>query len=105
MHITLRPTEFPIRFLNIAGLPSINLPIRVLIRTSLAQLHKRDYSFEMADMELIKKLCDRLSFTEETKIRHLITRILDDKEWDDKSERVDIIFEYGSPTIEINLGL
>jgi hypothetical protein len=69
---------------------------------------------------LIQKLCDRLSITDETKIRHLITRISDDKKLDDKKmdkklddeklddkkldnkklERVDIIFDYGSPTID-----
>ena len=60
---------------------------------------------------MIKKLCDKLSITDETKIRHLITRISDDKKLDDKKlddkkldnkkvdneklERVDIIFDYG----------
>jgi len=103
------------------GLPSINPPIRVLIRTRLAQLQKIDRSFDKADTELIKKLCDRLSITDKTKIRHLITRISDDKKLDDKKlddeklddeklddeklddeklERVDIIFNYGSPIIE-----
>ncbi|KAH6667478.1 hypothetical protein B0J14DRAFT_602392 [Halenospora varia] len=108
------------------GLPSINPPIRVLIRTRLAQLQKIDPSFDKADTELIKRLCDRLSITDETKIRHLITRISDDKKLDDKKmddkklddkklddeklddkklddkklERVDIIFDYGSPTID-----
>src|SRR5688572_20018270 len=66
------------------GLPSINPPIRVLIRTRLAQLQKIDHSFDKADTELIKKLCDKLSITDETKIRHLITRISDDKKLDDK---------------------
>jgi hypothetical protein len=66
------------------GLPSINPPIRVLIRTRLAQLEKIDRSFDKADTELIKKLCDSLSITDETKIIHLITRISDDKKLDDK---------------------
>jgi hypothetical protein len=65
-------------------LPSINPPIRVLIRTRLAQLQKIDPSFDKADTELIKRLCDRLSITDETKIRHLITRISDDKKVDGK---------------------
>jgi hypothetical protein len=128
------------------GLPSINPPIRVLIRTRLAQLQKIDPSFDKADTELIKRLCDRLSITGETKIRHLITRISDNKKVDDnkvddnkvndnkvddnkvddnkvddnkvddnrvdvekvdgekvdgkKLERVDIIFDYGLPTIK-----
>jgi hypothetical protein len=128
------------------GLPSINPPIRVLIRTRLAQLQKIDPSFDKADTELIKRLCDRLSITGETTVRHLITRISDNKKVDDnkvddkkvdgnkadgekvdgnkvddnkvddnrvdsekvdsekvdgkKLERVDIIFDYGSPTIE-----
>jgi hypothetical protein len=118
------------------GLPSIKPPIRVLIRTRLAQLQKIDHSFDKADTELIKKLCDRLSITDETKTRHLITRISDDKKLDDKKlddeksdgekldgekvddekvdgekvddekvdgkklERVDIIFDYGLPTIK-----
>jgi hypothetical protein len=69
------------------GLPSINPPIRVLIRTRLAQLQKIDPSFDKADTELIKRLCDRLSITGETKIRHLITRISDNKKVDDN--RVD----------------
>jgi hypothetical protein len=81
-------------------LPSINPPIRVLIRTSLAQLQKIDHSLDKADTELIKKLCDGLSFTDKTKIRHLITRISNYKKSDDKSERVDIILDYGSLTIE-----
>src|ERR1700693_1194537 len=98
------------------GLPSINPPIRVLIRTRLAQLQKIDHSFDKADTELIKKLCDRLSITDETETRHLITRISADKKLDDeksndekvenkkvddkKVERVDIIFDYGLPTIK-----
>jgi len=74
------------------GLPSINPPIRVLIRTRLAQLEKINRSFDKADTELIKKLCDRLSITDETKTRHLITRISDDKKLDNKkldSEKLD----------------
>ena len=138
------------------GLPLINPPVRVLIRTRLAQLQTIDPSFDKADTELIKRLCDRLSITGETKIRHLITRIsdgkkvdgiskVDDKKVDNKKvdgekvdgnkvddkvdgnkvdgnkvdgnkvddnrvdgeevdgeklERVDIIFDYGSPTIQ-----
>jgi hypothetical protein len=89
----------------------INPPIRVLIRTRLAQLQKIDPSFDKADTELIQRLCDRLFITGETKIRHLITRISDDKKVDDKKvdcekvdgeklDRVDIIFDYGSPTTE-----
>lgn len=55
---------------------------------------------------MIKKLCDKLSITDKTKISHLITRIsddkkvgdrkLDDRKLDNKLERVDIIFDYGS---------
>lgn len=103
------------------GLPSINAPIRILIRTRLAQLEKIDRSFDKADTELIKKLCDSLSITDQTKIIHLITRISDDKKLDNKElddkkvdnkkvddkkvddkklERVDIIFDYGLPTIK-----
>ncbi|KAH8650240.1 hypothetical protein BGZ60DRAFT_534346 [Tricladium varicosporioides] len=93
------------------GLPSIKPPIRVLIRTYLAQLQKIDHSFDKADTELIKMLCDRLSITDETKTRHLISRISDDKKLDDKKlddekldgeklERVDIIFDYDLPTIK-----
>jgi hypothetical protein len=72
-------------------------------------------------MELIKKLCDSLSITDETKIIHLIMRISDDKKLDDKKldnkkvdnkkvddkkvddkklEQVDIIFDYSLLTIE-----
>ncbi|PMD51577.1 uncharacterized protein K444DRAFT_669335 [Hyaloscypha bicolor E] len=69
------------------GLPSINPPIRVLIRTRLAQLQKIDPSFDKADTELIKRLCDRLSITGETTVRHFITRISDNKKVDDN--RVD----------------
>jgi hypothetical protein len=65
------------------GLPSINPPIRVLIRTRLAQLQKIDPSFDKADTELIKRLCNRLSITGETTVRHLITRISDNKKVDD----------------------
>jgi len=129
------------------GLPLINPPVRVLIRTRLAQLQTIDPSFDKADTELIKRLCDRLSITGKTKIRHLITRISDGKKVDgnskvddkkvdgekvdgekvdgekvdgekvdgnkvddnrvdgeevdgEKLERVDIIFDYGSPTIQ-----
>ena len=64
------------------GLPLINPPVRVLIRTRLAQLQTIDPSFDKADTELIKRLCDRLSITGETKIRHLITRISDGKKVD-----------------------
>lgn len=70
---------------------------------------------------MIKKLCDRLSIADKTKIRHLITRIednkkldnkklddkkvdnkkVDDKKVDDKKlERVNIIFDYNLPTIK-----
>jgi hypothetical protein len=66
------------------GLLLINPLIRVLIRTRLAQLEKIDRSFDKADTELIKKLCDSLSITDETKIIHLITRISDNKKLDDK---------------------
>ncbi len=103
------------------GFPSIEAPIRVLIRTRLAQLEKIDHSFDKADAELIRKLCDSLSIIDETKIIHLITRIsddkkvvnkkmvdkkVDDKQVDDKQVddkklgRVDIIFDYGLPTIK-----
>ncbi|KAL5319102.1 hypothetical protein ACEPPN_014172 [Leptodophora sp. 'Broadleaf-Isolate-01'] len=57
---------------------------RVLIRTRPAQLEKIDRSFDKADTELIKKLCNSLSITNKTKIVHLITRISDDKKLDDK---------------------
>jgi hypothetical protein len=77
-------------------LPSIEPLIRVLIRTRPAQLQKVHPSIDQADTELIKRLCDKLSITDYTKISHLITKVLDDK----KLERVDIIFDYGSPTIE-----
>jgi len=66
------------------GLPLINPPIWVLIRTRLAQLQKINYSFNKADTELIKKLYDRLFITDKTKIRYLITRISDDKKLDNK---------------------
>jgi hypothetical protein len=97
------------------GLLLINPPMRVLLRTRLTQLQKIDPSLDKADTELITKLCDKLSITDKTKVRHLITRISDDRKVDDKkiddkvddgkvddgkSERVDIIFDYGSPTIE-----
>ena len=60
---------------------------------------------------MIKKLCDSLSITDETKIIHLITRISDDKKLDDKKlddkkvddkklERVNIIFDYSLPIID-----
>lgn len=88
--------ELPIRFFNIMSLPLVQPPIRVLIRTLLAQLQKIHPSIDQADTELIKRLCDKLSITDYTRISHLITRVLDDK----KLERVDIIFNYGSPTIE-----
>jgi hypothetical protein len=99
------------------SLPSVSPPIRVLIRTRPAQLQKIHPSLDQADTELIKKLCDKLSITDKTKISHLITRISDDKTLDDKKlddkkldskkldskkldgqklERVDIIFDYGS---------
>jgi len=71
-------------------------PIRVLIRTRPAQLQKIHPSIDQADTELIKRLCDKLSITDHTKISYLITRVSDDK----KLERVDIIFDYSSPTIE-----
>jgi hypothetical protein len=61
--------EFPTRFFSIMALPSINPPTRVLIRTRLTQLQKIDPSFETADTKLIKKLCDKLSITGETKNR------------------------------------
>lgn len=93
------------------SLRSINPPIQVLIRPRPAQLQKIHPSFDQADTELIQKLCDKLSITDKTKISHLITRISDDnkldgkklngKKLDDKKlERVDIIFDYGSPAIE-----
>jgi hypothetical protein len=93
---TLLRAELPIRFFNIMSLPSVEPPIRVLIRTRPAQLQKVHPSIDQADTELIKRLCDKLSITDHTKISHLITRVSDDK----KLERVDIIFDYGSPTIE-----
>jgi len=68
------------------GLPLINPPVRVLIRTRLAQLQTIDPSFDKADTELIKRLCDRLSITGKTKIRHLITRISDGKKVDGNSK-------------------
>lgn len=50
---------------------------------------------------MIKKLCDILSITNKTKISHLITRISDNKKLDGRRlERVDIIFDYGLPTID-----
>jgi hypothetical protein len=110
--VTIPTREIP----STMSLPSINPPIRVLIRTRLAQLQKIDPSFDKADTELIQRLCDRLFITGETKVRHLITRIsdgkkVDDKKMDDKKvdsekvdseklDRVDIIFDYGSPTTE-----
>jgi hypothetical protein len=66
------------------GLPLINPPMRVLIRTYLAQLQKINPSFDKANTELIKRLYNRLSITGETKIRYLITRISDGKKVDDK---------------------
>ena len=82
----------------------------------MAQLPKIDPSFDKADTELIERLCDKLSITDKTKIRHLITRIsdnkkindkkvddrkVDDKKVDDKKlEQANIIFDYGLLTIE-----
>jgi hypothetical protein len=67
-------------------LPLINLPVRVLIRTRLAQLQTINPSFNKADIELIKRLCNRLSITGKTKIRYLITRISDSKKVDSNSK-------------------
>jgi hypothetical protein len=72
-------------------------------------------------MELIKKFCDSLSITDQTKIIYLITRISDDKKLDNKEldnkridnkkvdnkkinnkklEQVNIIFDYNLLTIK-----
>ena len=80
------------------NLPSIDPPMRILIRTRPVQLQKIHPASDLAaDAELIKNPCDKLSITDETNIAHLITRISDDKKLDNnKLERVDIIFDYGS---------
>jgi hypothetical protein len=85
------------------SLPPVNPPIRILIRTRLAQLQKIHHSIDQADTELIKKLCDKLSINDEREISHLITRISDVKKLDDQKlddeKLVDIVFDYGIPTI------
>ena len=68
MHIILRPSWVSHK-LNIMDLTSIKPPIRVLIRTRLAHLQKIHPSLDQADTELIKKLCDKLSITDKTKIK------------------------------------
>jgi hypothetical protein len=73
------------------GLPSIKLPIQVLIWTRPAQLQNIHPSFDQADTKLIKIICDKQSITDQTKIWHLITRLSDEK----GLERADIIFDYG----------
>ena len=76
---------------------TLRCPIRVLIRTRPAQLQKIHPSVDDADTRLIEKLCVQLSGnTDTTEIRHLITKISDEK----GSERVDIVFDYGVPTSE-----
>jgi len=78
------------------SLPSIKPPVRVLIRTRPAQLQKIHPSLDQADTELIERLCDKLFITDKMNTSHLITRLSDEK----NSERVDIIFDYGSPAVE-----
>jgi len=77
--------------------PSTDLsrrPVRVLIRTRPAQLRKIHPSVDQADAKLIEKLCVELSGSvDTTNIFHLITKISDRK----RSERVDIVFDYGVP--------
>ena len=84
------------KILSTLSLPSIKPPVRVLIRTRPTHFQKIHPSFDQADTELIERLCDKLSITDKTKISHLITRLSDEK----KSERVDIIFDYGSPIVD-----
>jgi hypothetical protein len=57
---------------------------------------KTDPSFGNADTELIKRLCDRLSITGETKIRPLITRISDNKKVDDNKVDGNKASEFGN---------
>ncbi|OCK74664.1 hypothetical protein K432DRAFT_386676, partial [Lepidopterella palustris CBS 459.81] len=72
-------------------------PVRVLIRTRPTHLQKIHSSFDQADTKLIEKLRVQLSGKTDTiEIRHLITRIADEK----GSERVDIVFDYGVPADE-----
>jgi hypothetical protein len=111
------------------GLPSIKALTRVLIRTCLTQLKKINRSFNKANTELIKKLCDSLFIIDKTKIIYLITRILNDKKVNDKKvdnkevnnkevndkkvndkkvndkklKRVDIIFDYNLLIIKYQL--
>lgn len=63
-------------------------PVRILIRTRLADLDKLDPCVETADTRLIEKFHVQLFSGGE--IRHLITRISDKK----KSEKVDIVFDH-----------
>jgi hypothetical protein len=79
------------------SITTLKCPVRVLIRTSPAQLGKIHPSLFQADSHLIKRLCAQLSSNEETtEIHHLITKLSNRR----GSECEEIVFDYGVPADE-----
>ncbi|KAF2175222.1 hypothetical protein K469DRAFT_702918 [Zopfia rhizophila CBS 207.26] len=96
-HVTNQ--DYPVKRMTSPPTDSLRGPIRVLIRTRPAYLQEIHPSFDQADTALIEKLCaSSCDEIDASQIRHLITRIADEK----RSERVDIIFDYGVPAEELD---